>query len=600
MKLRTKILVWLFVKFCIFLFISVFVSLTWLKSACLNLEKDRIAEQREEILKYLEVEKRRLELLTRDWAFWNDAYIFVLTKKREFVKANFNKERFSNNNLSLLAYLDLEENLLIGGYFDKNKEKILPIDKTWLKEHLDFYRKLYPSINLNSIRSGLTFYDNLPHFISFYPVSDSYGKKDPVGILVMARPIDEEFKTFLKEIFNLHEITFSYSKEWLNSSFSKIELIDNKYTVRLLLKDFFDKNLTLKYTIFKRFYFEKYLFWFLIFQAFFLFLIYMMFYFYVKNVFKNIELIKEDIKKVKEEKKEKIKELKYDEFSEIIREFNSLYIALKDKIREVDHSKKIYQIIAEKMNLPVALFDFHKNLVYANSYWYKLFSEYDIENIKNLIEESKENEIVRKDYITNDFYFKIEIISIKEYSFYYLIIGYPIDILVDEFKKIFERATRDLLTQLYNRYYLEDIFKRVQGEVLRGSNYSILWIDVDDLKVINDTYGHVAGDEFLKYVAKIIKGNCRVEDIPVRWGGDEFLVILKTDLEGAKKAAQRILKEISEGGIRFKDVEIKRTVSIGIARVTERSLEETLEKLDKMLYEAKFEGKGRIKVLEEV
>lgn len=600
MKLKISVLIWLFVKFCFFLFISVFLSLTWLKSACLNLEKNRIVEQKEEILKYLEVEKKRLELLTRDWAFWNEAYTFVLTKKQEFVKANFNKETFSNNNLTILAYLDLEGNILLGGYFEKTREKILPLNKSWLKEHLDFYKKLYPSVKLDSTKSGLTFYNNIPHFISFYPVSDSYGKKDPVGVLVIARPMDEEFEILLKEIFNLHEITFSYSEEWLNSSFSKIELIDNKYTVRLLLKDFFDKNLTLKYTIFRKFYFEKYLFWFITFQALFLFLIYLMFYFYVKSVFNNIELIKEDVRKIKEEKKEEISNLKYDEFSEIIQEFNSLYSALKEKIREVDHSKKIYQTIAEKMNLPIALFDLHKNLVYANSYWYKLFSENDIENIKNLIEESKDNEIVRKDYITNDFYFKIEIIPIKEYSFYYLIIGYNIGILTNELKKIFERVVRDFLTQLYNRYYLEDVFKRVQGEVLRGSNYSILWIDVDDLKVINDTYGHVAGDEFLKYVADTIRKNCRIEDIPVRWGGDEFLVILKTDLEGAKKTAQRIFRKISERGISFKDMEIRGTVSIGIARVTERSLEETLEKLDKVLYEAKFEGKGRIRVLEEV
>lgn len=600
MKLRTKILIWLFVKFCVFLLISGLLSLTWLKSVCLRFERNWIVEQKEEIYKYLEVEKKRVELLTRDWAFWDDAYTFVLTKKPEFVKANFNKETFLNNNLSLLAYLDLEGNPLVSGYFDKTKEKILPIDKIWLKEHLDFYRKLYPSINLNSTKSGLTFYNNIPHLISFYPVSDSYGKKDPVGILLMARSIDEEFVVFLREIFNLHDITFSYSKEPLDFGFFKIELIDDKYTVSLLLKDFFDKNMVLKYTILRKFYFEKYLFWFIIFQALFLFLIYAMFYFYIKNVFKSIENVKEDIKRIKENKKEKISELKYDEFSEIIYEFNSLYSALKEKIREVDHSKKVYQIIAEKVNLPIALFDLNKNLVYANRHWYNFFSENDIENIKNLIEKCKETEIVREDYVAGDFYIKIEITPIKEYSFYYLIIGYHIDILADEFKKIFERVTRDFLTQLYNRYYLEDAFKRVQGEVLRGSSYSILWIDVDDLKVINDTYGHVAGDEFLKYVADTIKKNCRIEDIPVRWGGDEFLVILKTDLEGAIKVAQRILKEISEGSIIFKEREIKGTVSMGIAKVTEKPLEEILEKLDKMLYEAKFEGKGRIRILEEV
>lgn len=600
MRFKTKVLLWLFFKFISFVFISVFLSLFWLKTINLNFEKKLVEEQKEEIFKYFETEKKRLEFLARDWAFWDDAYFFVLHKKKEFIKANFNKETFLNNRLSILAYLDLRGSLILGGYFEKFSQKIVSLNKSWLKEHFNYYKKSFPLVNLGSVKSGFTFYENKPHFICFYPVSDSEGKKDPVGILIMARPIDEEFITFLKEIFNVREITFTYLNNLPGFVSSKIDLIGDRFTVKLLLKDFFDKNIILEYTIFRKFYFEKYLFYFIGIQILFLFLIYFLFYFYIKKVFKNLKNIKADIEKIKKDEKEKINGLKYDEFLEIVEEFNSLYNALKEKIKEVEYSKKIYQLIAEKVDLPIALFDSDKNLVYANVFWYDCFSEEDIKNIKKLIEKCEKNEKFYDQYITTkDKYFKLEIVPVKEYSFYYLLIGHRVDVLIEDFTSIFERAVRDPLTRLYNRYYLKDTFKRIQGEVLRGEIYTILWIDVDDLKYINDTYGHLAGDEFLKFVAEVIKRNCRTEDLSVRWGGDEFLVILKTDIEGAKKVAQRILKEISEKGIIYKDIEIKGTVSMGIARVSKISLEELLEKLDKMLYEAKFKGKGNIRVLEE-
>jgi diguanylate cyclase (GGDEF)-like protein len=106
------------------------------------------------------------------------------------------------------------------------------------------------------------------------------------------------------------------------------------------------------------------------------------------------------------------------------------------------------------------------------------------------------------------------------------------------------------------------------------------------------------GDEYLRGVAEVIKKNVRAEDIPVRWGGDEFLLILRADIEGAQKVAERILQEIKKIRIKANGKEVVGSVSIGIIKIEpDRELEELLLKVDQALYKAKFEGREVIKVL---
>jgi diguanylate cyclase (GGDEF)-like protein len=134
--------------------------------------------------------------------------------------------------------------------------------------------------------------------------------------------------------------------------------------------------------------------------------------------------------------------------------------------------------------------------------------------------------------------------------------------------------------------------------VKRGQNYCLLFLDVDYLKEINDQFGHLIGDEYLRGVAEVIKKNVRAEDIPVRWGGDEFLLILRADIEGAQKVAERILQEIKKIRIKANGKEVVGSVSIGIIKIEpDRELEELLLKVDQALYKAKFEGREVIKVL---
>mgnify|MGYP000234371676 CR=1 FL=1 len=157
-------------------------------------------------------------------------------------------------------------------------------------------------------------------------------------------------------------------------------------------------------------------------------------------------------------------------------------------------------------------------------------------------------------------------------------------------------SSRDSLTGLFNRFKLEEAFEYEQKQSNRyETDLSIIMIDIDDFKSVNDTYGHNIGDVFLKEIAEILKTSFRDVDTVGRWGGEEFLILLpKTNLEDSKKIAEKVRKEIEL----YKFTEIgNKTASFGVAtHSNNESLSSLLNRADKALYAAKENGRNRVEV----
>lgn len=182
-----------------------------------------------------------------------------------------------------------------------------------------------------------------------------------------------------------------------------------------------------------------------------------------------------------------------------------------------------------------------------------------------------------------------------------------------EIKELKEVMICDPLTGLFNRRYFEnhlkDLIEEIKHPLKEGierreekiEKLSLLFIDIDNFKKINDTYGHLAGDKVLKMVSNKLKENVRAEDLVCRWGGEEILVALvDSGVDEAKKKAEFLRKRIEDLEIE-REKSIKPTVSIGVAELTEDDdFNSLIEKSDKAMYEAKRRGKNKVVSFEEI
>lgn len=164
-------------------------------------------------------------------------------------------------------------------------------------------------------------------------------------------------------------------------------------------------------------------------------------------------------------------------------------------------------------------------------------------------------------------------------------------------EKLREQANRDSLTGLFNRRYLEGTLERELSRCKReAAPLTMLLLDIDHFKLVNDTYGHPAGDEVLRVIARALQESARTEDIVCRYGGEEFLLVLpKMSLAVARSRATRLLEMFRGTTIAFEDSRIPVTASIGIATVPEHatSVENLIRCADQALYRAKSMGRDR-------
>lgn len=163
--------------------------------------------------------------------------------------------------------------------------------------------------------------------------------------------------------------------------------------------------------------------------------------------------------------------------------------------------------------------------------------------------------------------------------------------------KMKDLAMRDGLTELFNRRtFDESLANKIKCPDTRP--VSLLIIDLDNFKQVNDTFGHQAGDQVLKTFAKILKESCRGQDLVARFGGEEFAIILsQTKAATAHAIAQRIRNRLEKTVFTFDDRQLQMTASIGLATCQEGttvSASNLVKQADRALYQAKRSGKNRV------
>ncbi len=157
----------------------------------------------------------------------------------------------------------------------------------------------------------------------------------------------------------------------------------------------------------------------------------------------------------------------------------------------------------------------------------------------------------------------------------------------------------DSLTGLYNRRFLH---QRLEEEISRsrrhGSPLACVMLDIDHFKSINDTHGHATGDDVLRIIATIMRDHIRRSDIAVRFGGEEFvLVLFSNTTEGARHVAERIRADVEAHNFAQDGATLRVTVSVGISSFPDDnvpSADELMRRADAALYQAKEAGRNMV------
>jgi diguanylate cyclase (GGDEF)-like protein len=169
-------------------------------------------------------------------------------------------------------------------------------------------------------------------------------------------------------------------------------------------------------------------------------------------------------------------------------------------------------------------------------------------------------------------------------------------------EKLIELANKDPLTHLFNRRYLKDITSHLINISTRlKSTISVLLIDIDNFKSINDNYGHAIGDDVIVSLANILIKSTRQSDIAVRFGGEEFVIILpNTSKENAINLAQNIRKDVENQVVAIDNNKISYAISVGVSIVNdgEKNFDKSLNRADKALYNSKKNGKNQVSFLD--
>ncbi len=187
-------------------------------------------------------------------------------------------------------------------------------------------------------------------------------------------------------------------------------------------------------------------------------------------------------------------------------------------------------------------------------------------------------EYVLKIYHENEF----DRDTVEILNFVQEILSYHLNILL-EMEKLKERAMKDPLTGAYNRSAGEEILEKLCAASLRGRKVAIIFIDLDDLKAINDRFGHDIGDSYLKQFVKTFVENSREEDIIIRWGGDEFVIALS----GAnRETAHMVMRRVAE--------KFKGKFSYGITVMPDETVDlyEAIKFADEKMYKMKKQKKS--------
>lgn len=313
---------------------------------------------------------------------------------------------------------------------------------------------------------------------------------------------------------------------------------------------------------------------------------------YISKPFNDIELLNRVAFHIK--LKDKDRQLRYE------KEYTQSILDLQDNIIIVTDGKKalhVNQALLNFYNLN-SLEEFQDKYLCVNLTFIKEDGYFplnsinkDILWIENVIKESRQDDVLVK--ITHESHNHIFNVKATHFEDRYIVTLSDVTHLTKQSLSYQHEANYDTLTKIYNRNMLYRLLDRkITQAKLNNTSFSFIMLDIDFFKKVNDTYGHLAGDNILKSVTKLIKNHIREKDIFARWGGEEFVLVLDVSLEKAVEISDN-LRSFIEKKV-FDDIGTL-TCSFGVTYFkSDDQLSTMMLRADKALYEAKSNGRNQV------
>lgn len=591
---------------------------------------------------------RTLEGTTRDWALWDDTYNYVKDHNQTYYDTNLStiSTMMSNNHLNLVVFMDSSDQVVFQKVFDYNTFSDLPVPND-LGKHLYPGGTLLGHINADSSIKGLIFLAQAPMLLASEPIMRGNSQGDVAGTLIFGRFLDPEAIEHLSQV-TLLGITFTTVEDGValkqygdliqtpgrTRDVTLQKLSDTTMSGLLMIDDVYgNPSLIVEVRMSREIYqrgeqtFSYYI----------LTLIGVGVIFTVvimaalgKLVLYRLARLRADVRKIGDttDMSVRVNVAGNDELSDVADSINEMMCALQRAREEQRESEERYKAVVEQTNEAILLAEASTGRFIEANAAAQVLLGYDRRELLDLTISAiaQSSELDSGKLVASGTTGRLRLSTEKKYKRKN---GHVVHVEVSEIgimyggkqvlcivarditerkrseELLHELAMRDGLTGLYNRREMHRILReQVERHKRHNIQSSLILMDIDYFKSINDTYGHQVGDEVIRWISAVAQDLVRTGDKVARYGGEEIAIVLpETDSNTAFKVAERIRQAIAHKPfqhIRYADegsseLLIPITVSLGIATLPQdcNSEEGMIKAADTALYAAKHNGRNR-------
>ncbi len=589
-----------------------------------QLENKYTALKVEQVSGAIDGQLRSLNILCGDWAIWDDSYQFMADHNQEYLQSCLTDDICSSLNLYTILLIDKNGDIAAGCTYNMDRNEDIPHPQSLLR-HFKPDNTILTATAAQGTVAGLL---KLPEGIllfSAHPILASDGKGPAVGTMFMGRMLDRSLISRLSETTHISFSISDYYAHPLSEDISTVEtqngedivcevLDDQVISGHTILKDIYDNpaimlevNLPrdISQEVQTSFHYFAYAIILII-----TLITGLIIFLLSKLIFSRVNLLSRKVSEISchQDLSTRLPVMGRDEVSGLTHNINLMLTEIESAHQQLSASQQQYQQMFDEALSANYICTPEGNILLCNPSFldmlgYKSLEEVSSTNAWNLFHSANKNAILKKlqqeKKITNSeriihdisgrpitilenivgiFAHDGELIQIQ---------GYMIDISVRKQaeEKVKYLSFHDKLTGLYNRPYFEDRLERLN--TLENLPLSLVVIDVNGLKLINDALGHDRGDELLIKVARVIKRSCRRDDITCRWGGDEYMLLFPlTSIAIASVICERIKAAIDE--IEIQGLQVSASFGIMTKNDPDQDISEILRLAEEKMYRNKL------------